>query len=83
MPTCGKFGMHTLISFSMVSCSWLQVYSEFAWANPLHPEVFPDIRKMEAEVVRMACHMFNGDLNTCGTVHHMLCHSMTRADINR
>ncbi|KAK2181649.1 hypothetical protein NP493_386g02034 [Ridgeia piscesae] len=45
-----------------------KVYGEFAWANPLHPEVFPDIRKMEAEVVRMACCMFNGDQNTCGTM---------------
>ena len=25
---------------------------------------------MEAEVVRMVCHMFNGDQNTCGTVRH-------------
>ncbi|KAK2160004.1 hypothetical protein LSH36_142g07003 [Paralvinella palmiformis] len=45
-----------------------KVYGEFAWTNPLHADVFPDIRKMEAEVVRMTCHMFNGGPNSCGTM---------------
>lgn len=40
----------------------------FAWTNPLHADVFPDIRKMEAEVVRMCCSLFNGDSDTAGTV---------------
>lgn len=40
----------------------------FAWSNPLHPDVFPDVRKMEAEVVRMCCTMFNGNEDTCGSV---------------
>jgi len=43
-----------------------KVYGEFAWTNPLHADVFPDVRKMEAEVVRMTCNMFNGDSETCG-----------------
>ncbi|XP_069123299.1 sphingosine-1-phosphate lyase 1-like [Argopecten irradians] len=45
-----------------------KTYGMFAWSNPLHPDVFPDVRKMEAEVVRMCCSMFNGDKNTCGTM---------------
>ncbi|KAK7111267.1 sphingosine-1-phosphate lyase 1-like [Littorina saxatilis] len=45
-----------------------KTYGMFAWTNPLHPDVFPDIRKMEAEVVRMCCSMFNGDKNSCGSV---------------
>ena len=45
-----------------------QVYGQFAWTNPLHADVFPDIRKMEAEVVRMTCNMFNGGSDSCGTV---------------
>ncbi|XP_067672506.1 sphingosine-1-phosphate lyase 1-like [Haliotis asinina] len=45
-----------------------KAYSMFAWTNPLHPEVFPDVRKMEAEVVRMTCSMFNGGPQTCGTM---------------
>ncbi|GFR80609.1 sphingosine-1-phosphate lyase 1 [Elysia marginata] len=45
-----------------------KTYGMFAWANPLHPDVFPDVRKMEAEVVRMCCTMFNGDKDSCGAV---------------
>uniref|UniRef100_A0A3B4E1Q3 sphinganine-1-phosphate aldolase n=2 Tax=Pygocentrus nattereri TaxID=42514 RepID=A0A3B4E1Q3_PYGNA len=46
----------------------LQVYGEFAWSNPLHPDIFPGVRKMEAEVVRMTCSLFNGGPDSCGTV---------------
>ncbi|ELT88913.1 hypothetical protein CAPTEDRAFT_149914 [Capitella teleta] len=45
-----------------------KVYGEFAWSNPLHPDVFPDVRKMEAEVVRMTCNMFNGSSKSCGSM---------------
>ncbi len=31
------------------------VYGMAAWTNPLHPDAFPGIRKMEAEIVRMCC----------------------------
>lgn len=56
-----------------VDCMFLmQAYSMFAWTNPLHPEVFPDVRKMEAEVVRMTCSMFNGGPQSCGTVSNYL-----------
>lgn len=40
----------------------------FAWSNPLHSDVFPDVRKMDAEVVRMCCNIFNGDENVCGAL---------------
>lgn len=43
-------------------------YEIFAFSNPLHPEVFPDIRKMEAEIVRMTCNLFNGGPESCGVV---------------
>ncbi|PAA49935.1 hypothetical protein BOX15_Mlig020284g1, partial [Macrostomum lignano] len=43
-----------------------KVYKEFAWTNPLHPEVFNDVRRMEAEVVSMTCQLFNGDEEACG-----------------
>ncbi|XP_060576368.1 sphingosine-1-phosphate lyase 1-like, partial [Ruditapes philippinarum] len=46
----------------------VEAYRKFAWTNPLHPDLFPDIRKMEAEVVRMCCNMFNGDDKSCGSV---------------
>ena len=31
---------------------------------------FPDIRTMEAEVVRCVATMFHGDTNVCGTVNY-------------
>ncbi|XP_073430995.1 sphingosine-1-phosphate lyase 1 [Dendrobates tinctorius] len=46
----------------------VKVYGEFAWSNPLHPDVFPGVRKMEAEIVRMACNLFSGGPETCGAV---------------
>ncbi|XP_032087986.1 sphingosine-1-phosphate lyase 1 [Thamnophis elegans] len=46
----------------------VKVYEEFAWTNPLHPDVFPGVRKMEAEVVRMACTLFHGGPKSCGTM---------------
>ncbi|KAK3091804.1 hypothetical protein FSP39_022743 [Pinctada imbricata] len=45
-----------------------KTYGMFAWTNPLHADIFPDIRKMEAEVVRMCCSLFNGDSESCGTM---------------
>ena len=57
-----------IMSSSSVMMLLPQVYGEFAWTNPLHSDVFPDVRKMEAEVVRMTCTMFNGGPDSCGTV---------------
>ena len=46
-----------------------EAYSKTAYANPLNPDAFPGIRKMEAEVVRICCNLFHGDPDTsCGTV---------------
>ncbi|XP_020850191.1 sphingosine-1-phosphate lyase 1 isoform X1 [Phascolarctos cinereus] len=44
----------------------VKVYGDFAWSNPLHPEVFPGVRKMEAEIVRIVCTLFNGGPESCG-----------------
>jgi sphinganine-1-phosphate aldolase len=42
-------------------------YARFALSNPLHPDVFPGVRKMEAEVVAMVVAMFHGGPDACGT----------------
>lgn len=34
----------------------------FSLSNPLHPDVFPYVRKMEAEVVAMTLSLFQADL---------------------
>ena len=33
-------------------------FGRFGVANPIHPDVFPGVRKMEAEVVSMVCTWF-------------------------
>lgn len=43
------------------------VYAIASYTNPLHPDIFPGICKMEAEVIRIACDLFNGEKETCGT----------------
>lgn len=45
-----------------------EVFKRFSYSNPLHPDVFPGTRRMEAEIVRMACNMFNGGPQSCGVV---------------
>ncbi|XP_053162023.1 sphingosine-1-phosphate lyase 1 isoform X2 [Hemicordylus capensis] len=47
---------------------FVKVYKDFAWTNPLHPDIFPGLRKMEAEVVRMTCNLFHGGPSSCGAV---------------
>lgn len=45
-----------------------QAFEKFCVANQLHPDVFPALRKMEAEVVAMTLKMFNAPEETgCGT----------------
>lgn len=39
-------------------------YGMFSVSNPLHPDVFPYVRKMEAEIVSMSLSMLHADLNT-------------------
>lgn len=45
-----------------------EVYKEFIWTNPLHADVFPGVRKMEAEVVQMVSNMFHGGDKCCGVM---------------
>jgi sphinganine-1-phosphate aldolase len=41
-----------------------EAYSLFSYSNPLHADIFPSVRKMEAEVVAMTADMLGGGL--CG-----------------
>lgn len=36
-----------------------EAYGKFTVANPIHPDVFPGVRKMEAEVVSMVLNVFH------------------------
>lgn len=44
------------------------VYHQTSYTNPLHPDLFPGVCKMEAEVVRIVANLFIGDENACGCV---------------
>ncbi|KAJ1963955.1 Dihydrosphingosine phosphate lyase [Dipsacomyces acuminosporus] len=44
-----------------------QAYAMFNLTNPLHPGVFPGLRRIEAEVVRMVLDLYNGTGECCGT----------------
>nr|CAH7728754.1 unnamed protein product [Callosobruchus chinensis] len=44
------------------------VYKQTSYTNPLHPDIFPGVCKMEAEVIRIAANLFHGDEETCGTM---------------
>ncbi|KAJ8868903.1 hypothetical protein PR048_030444, partial [Dryococelus australis] len=44
------------------------VYGLASYTNPLHPDIFPGVCKMEAEVVRMTANLFHGGPASCGTM---------------
>ena len=46
----------------------LKIFKGFIKSNPLHPQVFPEIRNMEVDIVQMVSNMFDGNENTCGNV---------------
>ena len=41
--------------------------NKFLYSNPLHPDVYVSIRKMEAEIVSMCVNLYNGTSKSCGT----------------
>lgn len=41
-------------------------FGKFTVANPIHPDVFPGVRQMEAEVVAMVLSLFNGPSGAAG-----------------
>lgn len=43
-----------------------EAYGKFSVANPIHPDVFPGVRKMEAEIVAMVLAMFNAPVGGAG-----------------
>lgn len=45
-----------------------QVFEMHGYTNPLHADVFQDIRKIEAEAAKMAAHMFHGGPDSSGVV---------------
>ncbi|CAD6191255.1 unnamed protein product [Caenorhabditis auriculariae] len=45
-----------------------KIYSKYAYSNPLHPDVFPGARKMEAETIRMVLNLYHGPDGSSGSL---------------
>ena len=43
-----------------------EAFEKFSVANPIHPDVFPGVRKMEAEIVAMVLAMFDAPAGAAG-----------------
>lgn len=43
-----------------------EAFGKFTVANPIHPDVFPGVRKMEAEIVSMVLSIFNAPEGAAG-----------------
>jgi len=43
-----------------------EAFGKFTVSNPIHPDVFPGVRKMEAEVVAMVLSLFNAPKGSAG-----------------
>ena len=45
-----------------------EAYGMFSYTNPLHPDIFPGVRKMESEIISMCLSMYNAPSTGCGSV---------------
>ncbi|GMT24176.1 hypothetical protein PFISCL1PPCAC_15473, partial [Pristionchus fissidentatus] len=45
-----------------------KIYHNYAYSNPLHPDVFPGVRKMEAEVIRMVLNLYHAPKGSSGSM---------------
>lgn len=44
-----------------------EVWGSYAFANQLHPDCFPAVRRMDSEAVQMVLDLYNGPEGSCGT----------------
>ncbi|GJN91433.1 hypothetical protein Rhopal_004454-T1 [Rhodotorula paludigena] len=49
---------------------WREAFGKFEVSNPLHADVFPGVRKMDAEIVSMCLSLFNSPLPTSAIDEH-------------
>lgn len=46
----------------------IEIFKKFSYSNPLHPDLFPEIRDMEIDIINMVKKMYNGDNKCCGNL---------------
>ena len=44
------------------------IYNKYSKTNPLHADIYPEIRQMEIEIVNMCKDLYKGNLFSCGSV---------------
>ena len=45
-----------------------KIFNQFLTSNPLHPDIFPEIREMEIDIINMTKQMYKGDDECCGNL---------------
>jgi len=60
-PSTAKFSGSMYSNEKEIALMCGEIYKRFVWYNPLHPEIFPNGRKLEAEVVNQVLRLYNGD----------------------
>lgn len=46
----------------------VKIFNQFSFSNPLHPDLFPEIREMEIDIINIAKYFYKGDEKSCGNV---------------
>ena len=46
----------------------IDIFKQFSFSNPLHPDIFPEIREMEIDIVNIIKYLYKGSESCCGNV---------------
>lgn len=46
----------------------LKFYNKYFKSNPLHPDIYPDVRNMEIDIVNVSKNLYKGGSNSCGSL---------------
>jgi len=46
----------------------INIFNHYSFSNPLHPDIFPEIRSMEIDIINMVKNLFAGGDECCGNV---------------
>ena len=45
-----------------------KIFNQFLTSNPLHPDIYPEIREMEIDIINMTTQMYKGGSECCGNL---------------
>nr|XP_022910661.1 sphingosine-1-phosphate lyase-like [Onthophagus taurus] len=64
----GKVSGAVYVNNSDINQLVTEIYGRTAFTNPLHPDIFPGISKIEAEVIKMVGKLLHGGPEVCGSM---------------